>query len=93
MQEIALAEFQRWRNASVDERRNIAFDQFFDFNIRDLMPDLAAEDLASVAAPNGKLLGECSPQELREMLDWCEAIGTASREVLAVIDLRRACNA
>jgi|HubBroStandDraft_6_1064221.scaffolds.fasta_scaffold349834_2 hypothetical protein len=93
MQKIAFAEFQRWRDACAEQRQRIARAQFLAFQISELIPDLDTDDLESVAAPNGKLLGECTPVELGEMIDWCAAILTAGREVVVALKLRSAANA
>jgi hypothetical protein len=90
MQQFALAEFQRWRDACAEQRQRIARAQFVAFQISALIPNLDTDNLESVAAPNGKLLGECTSAELSEMADWCAAILTAGRDVNAALELRSA---
>jgi hypothetical protein len=93
MQQFAFAEFQRWRDASAEQRPHIARGQFLKFDISELTPGLDVEGLASVIGPNNKPLGQCTSAEFNEMADWYTAILTAGRDVNAALELRSAANA
>jgi hypothetical protein len=93
MQKFAVGEFQRWRDARAEQRQRIARAQFLQFEISELIPNIDTDDLESVAAPNGKLLGECTPAEFNEIADWYTAILKAGRGVVVAMKLRNNENA
>jgi hypothetical protein len=93
MQQFALAEFQRWRDACAEQRQQIARGQFLTFDISELTPALDVEGLASVIGPNNKPLGQCTSAEFNEMAEWYTAILKASREVVGALELRSAARA
>jgi hypothetical protein len=83
-------EFQRWRNAPVDQKDKIARDQFVNRTISDLWPDLRGKteaELAAIIAPNGKRFRDCTQEDLDEMIAWLRNLRKAYRMLAAAVVL------
>jgi hypothetical protein len=72
-------EFRRWQNASVAEKKRIAIDVAMRRGYK-TGPDWAhCADPLNTTTPNGKHLGDCTSEDLRELIAWENALANAER--------------